>query len=83
MFKIHDIVLKNNLCWFNTTLPIQTIALMNNFYLWSPYLLRGFEMGDHLQIKGDPIEDFDVGHHKSAHNLHWTYFLSLRVLTTT
>ena len=38
-------------------------------------------MGDHLQIKGDPIEDFDIGHHKSAHNLHGTYFLSLRVLT--
>ena len=31
-------------------------------------------MGDHLQIKGDPIEDFDIGHHKSAHNLHGTYF---------
>ena len=23
-------------------------------------------MGDHLQIKGDPIEDFDIGHHKSG-----------------
>ena len=37
-------------------------------------------MSDHLQIKGDPIEDFDIGHHKSAHNLHGTYFLSLRAL---
>ena len=32
-------------------------------------------MGDHLQIKGDPIEDFDIGHHKSAHNLHWPIFV--------
>ena len=24
-------------------------------------------MGDHLQIKGDPIEDFDIGQHKSVH----------------
>ena len=46
-------------------------------------LRRGFEMVDHLQIKGDPIEDFDIGHHKSAHNLHGTHFLSLGVLTIT
>ena len=28
------------------------------------------------------MEGFDKGHHKSAHNLHGTYFLSLRALTT-
>ena len=28
------------------------------------------------------IEGFDIGHHKSAHNSHGTYFLSLRALTT-
>ena len=37
-------------------------------------------MGDHLQTK-DFFEDFDIGLHKFAHNLHGTIFLSLRALT--
>ena len=29
------------------------------------------------------MEGFDIGHHKSAHNSHGTYFLSLRAMTNT
>ena len=76
---------QKNLCWFKTTIPIQTIALIYEpFFIYGRHIddvitslreRRGFEMGDHLQIKRkDPIEDFDIGHHKSAHNLHETYF---------
>ena len=34
-----------------------------------------------LNQRYDSIEGFDMGHHKSAHNSHGTYFLSLRALT--
>ena len=50
---------KKNLCWFNTTTPIQTIAFINEVSIYGRHIgdvitrLRcGFGIGDHLQVKG-------------------------------